>query len=109
MTASAAKAARISVRLVPRASRDQVVGFEPAAGDGSGEAPDGRPAVLRVRVTAPPVEGRANAALTRLLAKRLGVARRDVSVVSGQSSRRKVVAVEGLSLAEVRERLDGRS
>ncbi len=104
----AVAAARISVRLVPRASRDQVVGFEPA-GDGGSEAPDVLPDVLRVRVTAPPVEGRANAALTRLLAKRLGVARGDVSVVSGRSSRQKVVAVEGLSLAEVRERLDGPS
>ncbi|MEE8422525.1 MAG: DUF167 domain-containing protein [Dehalococcoidia bacterium] len=101
----AAATARISVRLVPRASRDQVVGFEPA-GDGGSRGPA---VVLRVRVTAPPVEGRANAALTRLLAKRLGVARGDVSVVSGRSSRQKVVAVEGLSLAEVRERLDGPS
>lgn len=105
----AVAAARISVRLVPRASRDQVVGFEPAADDGSSEAPGVLADVLRVRVTAPPVEGRANTALTRLLAKRLGVARGDVSVVSGRSSRQKVVAVEGLSLAEVRERLDGPS
>ncbi|MDP6606997.1 MAG: DUF167 domain-containing protein [Dehalococcoidia bacterium] len=96
-------AARISIRLTPRASRDEVVGFEPAAGR-TGGAPD----VLRVRVTAPPVDGRANTALTRLLAKRLGVARRDVTVVSGQSSRQKVVAVEGLSPAEVCERLEGR-
>lgn len=88
---------RISVRLSPRASRDEIAGFAPAA--------DGRGEVLRVRVTAPPVDGRANAALTRLLAKRLGVARGRVAVVGGQSSRQKVVAVEGLTLAEVRERL----
>ncbi len=78
--APSSKSARIAVRLVPRASRDEVAGFE-------GDADD----VLRVRVTAPPVEGRANAALTRLLA--------------GQTSRRKVVAVDGLSLDEVRRRL----
>ena len=88
---------RISVRLSPRASRDEAGGFAPAA--------DGRGEVLRVRVTAPAVDGRANTALTRLLAKRLGVARGDVTVVVGQSSRQKVVAVAGLSPVEVRARL----
>jgi hypothetical protein len=73
------------------------VGFEASA--------DGESEVLRVRVTAPPVDGRANTALTRLLAKRLGVARGAVEVVSGQSSRQKVVAVEGLALDDVRQRL----
>ena len=92
--APSSKSARIAVRLVPRASRDEVAGFE-------GDVDD----VLRVRVTAPPVEGRANAALTRLLAKRLGVAWDDVRVVVGQRSRQKVVAVDGLSLDEVRRRL----
>ena len=89
--------ARITVRLSPRSSRDQVVGFEASA--------DGESEVLRVRFTAPPVDGRANTALTRLLAKRLGVARGAVEVVSGQSSRQKVVAVEGLALDDVRQRL----
>ena len=92
--APSSKSARIAVRLVPRASRDEVAGFE-------GEADD----VLRVRVTAPPVEGRANAALTRLLAKRLGVARGDLRVVAGQAARQKLVAVDGLGLDEVRRRL----
>ncbi len=92
-----AEDSRLTIRLSPRASRDEIAGFEPAAG-GEGD-------VLRVRVTAPPVEGRANAALTRLLARRLGVARGRVTVVVGRGSRRKVVAVEGLSLAEVRARL----
>ena len=86
---------RIAVRLTPRASRDEIVGFD-------GEGAD---AALRVRVTAPPVEGRANVALTRLLAKRLGVARGAVRVVAGQRSRRKVVAVDGLGIDEVRRRL----
>lgn len=85
--------ARVAVRLVPRASRDEIVGFE-------GET-------LRVRVTAPPVEGRANAALTRLVAKRLGVARGAVRVVAGQGSRQKVLAVDGLTAEEVRRRLGG--
>ncbi len=82
---------RIAVRLSPRASRDELGPFE---GD-----------TLRMRVTAPPVDGRANRALVRLLAKRLRVARGDVRVVVGETARQKVVAVEGLDEAEVRRRL----
>ncbi len=84
---------RLAVRVMPRASRNEVAGFE-------GET-------LRVRVTAPPVERRANQALTRLLAKKLGVARGDVRVVAGHGSRDKVVAVDGLGAAEVQRRLGG--
>ncbi len=87
------EAVRLAVRLTPSASRDAVVGFE-------GET-------LRVRVTAPPVEGRANAALVRLLARRLGVPRGAVRVVAGQTSRNKVVAVDGLEAVELRRRLGG--
>ena len=82
---------RLSVRLTPRASREEIAGFE-------GET-------LRVRVTAPPVEGRANRALVRLLAKRLGLPRGAVRVVTGQTSRSKVVAIDGLDAAELRRRL----
>ena len=84
--------ARLPVRLTPRASRDAIAGFE-------GET-------LRVRVTAPPVEGRANRALVRLLARRLGVPRGAVRVVAGQTSRNKVVAVGGLDAMELRRRLE---
>ena len=84
---------RLSVRLTPRASREEIAGFE-------GET-------LRVRVTAPPVEGRANRALVRLLAKRLGVPRGAVRVVTGQTSRSKVVAIAGLAATELRRRLGG--
>jgi uncharacterized protein (TIGR00251 family) len=84
-------AARIAVRLTPRASNDQIAGW---TGDG-----------LHVRVAAAPVEGRANAAVVRLLAKALGIAPSRVRVVAGATSRRKLVEVEGLSLDEVRARL----
>ena len=84
--------ARLSVRLTPRARQSGIEGFE-------GET-------LRVRVTAPPVDGRANEALTALLARALGVPKRDVRVVAGQASRQKVVAVDGLTNAEVRRRLE---
>jgi hypothetical protein len=60
---------------------------------------------LRVRLTAPPVDGAANDALVRLLAERLGVARSAVRVVGGGSSRSKVVTVDGIGLREARTRL----
>ena len=83
--------ARMTVRITPRASRDEVVGE--------------REGVLRVRVTAPPVDGAANEALVRLLAKVVGVPRGDVLIASGATSRTKIVDVAGLELHEVRLRL----
>jgi uncharacterized protein (TIGR00251 family) len=61
--------------------------------------------VYQVRLTSPPVEGAANSALVKLLAKELGVARGKVKVVAGERSRQKVVEVSGLSLNQVRELL----
>lgn len=75
--------ARIDVRLRPRGHRDQLMG-----------AVDG---VLLARVTAPPVDGRANKALCRMVAKRIGVAPSKVSVVRGKKSPNKVVRVKGVS------------
>jgi len=60
---------------------------------------------LFVRVTAPPIGGRANEALTRVLAKRLNVGRRSVRIVSGQHSRHKIVEIDGMTGEEVRVRL----
>lgn len=80
-------------RVVPRASRDEVAGVQ-------GEA-------LRVRLTAPPVEGAANRALADFLARQLGVRRSQVHIISGEASRDKVVAVEGLQAEEVQARLLG--
>jgi len=61
--------------------------------------------VLRVRVTAPPAQGRANAALERLLANALGVPPSAVRVVSGERAREKTVAIEGVSQEEALARL----
>ena len=83
--------ARIAVRIAPRASRESI-----------GATLGGE---VIVRVTAPPVDGRANEALIRLLAKRLKVGRRSVAVVQGRHSRRKVVEIRGLTEEEVRGRL----
>ena len=55
---------------------------------------------LKIRLAAPPVEGKANAALVRFLAKRLGLAGSRVSLVGGQRSRRKEVLIQGLEAAE---------
>lgn len=82
---------RISVRLSPRASRDEI-----------GEVRNGS---LVVRVTAPPAENRANQGLCKLLARRLGLAKGQVAVTGGAKSRDKVVEVEGLDAGEVRSKL----
>jgi uncharacterized protein (TIGR00251 family) len=79
------------VRLQPRARRTEVAGERGGA--------------VLVRVTAPPVDGRANAALCALLAERLGVAPSRVSVVRGATARDKVVRVEGLEPATLRAAL----
>ncbi len=72
---------RFDVRVQPRATRSEIVG---EYGD-----------ALKVRLSAPPVDGAANEALVDFLAKELGVARRDVRIVSGASSRAKTVEVAG--------------
>lgn len=79
------------MRLQPRASRDEIVAE--------------RAGSTVVRVTAPPVGGKANAALVKLIAKRAGVAKGRVSIVSGERSRDKVLRVQGLDAAELRRAL----
>jgi uncharacterized protein (TIGR00251 family) len=83
---------RISVRLTPRASSDSIEGF-----DATG--------ILKVRVTAAPADGAANEALTKLLAKALGVPVRDVSLVSGATNRNKVFEIP-LAEPELRDRIE---
>ncbi|MFO0714899.1 MAG: DUF167 domain-containing protein [Sandaracinus sp.] len=73
---------RFEVQVAPRASREAVLGEHDGA--------------LKVALTAPPVDGAANAALVAFLAKRLGVAKRQVRIVQGTSSKRKVLEVDGL-------------
>lgn len=57
---------------------------------------------LKIRLAAPPVDGKANAALLAFIAERLGVSKSAVTLKSGQTSRRKVVEVEGASVEAVR-------
>jgi uncharacterized protein len=83
--------ARLAVRVQARARRDEI------AGERAGS--------LLVRVTAPPVEGKANAAVCRLLAKRLGLAPGRIAVVRGASSRDKLVEIDGVEASELRRLL----
>lgn len=63
--------------------------------------------VLRARVGAPAVEGAANAALIRIIAEELGVAKRDVRIVAGGASRQKLVVVDGADVQAVLEHWPG--
>ena len=85
----------IRVHLTPRSARDEMLGWDDD--------------VLRARVSAPPVKGRANEALLRLLAEALGVPKSSLRIVRGQRSREKLVAVDGLDAAEVKRRLERRA
>ncbi len=84
---SVAEGVEITVKVVPGASRDGIVG---PLGD-----------ALKLRVSAPPERGRANAAVEALLANALGVTGRDVSVIKGRTSPRKTVLVRKLSIEQV--------
>jgi uncharacterized protein (TIGR00251 family) len=83
--------ADLAVRLQPRARRDAVVGEREGA--------------VVIRVTAPPVDGKANAALEAFLAARAGVPKSAVSVVRGHTSRDKLVRVDGVGRAALRHAL----
>lgn len=81
----------MTVKVVPGASKDEIVGW-------MGE-------VLKVRVSAPPEKGRANAAVCELLARMLDVSAKEIRVISGASSQRKIVEVP-VSEADARARFN---
>jgi len=90
---------RLAIRATPKASSDRIIGV---IDDGHGRC------ALKVAVTAAPEDGRANAAVVRLLARELGLKPRDFAIVQGETKRSKVVALTGdpNSLADlVMERL----
>ena len=92
MNSSRARTAFLRLRVTPAAGRDALLGWQ---GD-----------VLRLSVAAPAERGKANDAALRLLATALGLPRQRLRIVRGQTSRQKVIAIEGLDEAEVRARLD---
>jgi uncharacterized protein (TIGR00251 family) len=83
------RAVSFAVRVTPRASRDSIEGEWQGA--------------LKVRLSAPPVDNRANEALCRLLAQRLKIPVSAVRIVSGERSRTKRVEVRGANVEQVRQ------
>jgi uncharacterized protein (TIGR00251 family) len=83
VTVSGEPAATFPVRVVPRSAKEGVAGYEGG--------------VLRVRLNAPPVEGKANESLARFLSKALGVPRRNVTLVAGEKGRNKIVRIAGMT------------
>jgi len=79
------------IRVVPRASRREPVGIQDDA--------------LKLRITAPPVEGKANRECIRMLAELLGVKKTQVAIISGHTYRTKTVAVEGVKATEIAARI----
>jgi len=82
---------KISLRVYPNASRNESVGFT-----------DG---VLRVKISAPPIKGKANRELIAFLSRLLGVGKNSVNIIKGHTTRNKVVAINGLSREEIMKRL----
>ena len=83
---------RVEIKVQPRASRNAIAGV--------------RAGILRIRVTAPPVDGQANAATIAFLAQALDLPKSAVRLVKGASSREKTLAVESMSQEEVNQRLN---
>ncbi len=81
----------IEVHLQPGAKSNEIIGL--------------RDSILYIRVTALPRKGQANRALLALLAQALAVPKNDLDLIQGYASRHKVIAIQGLSLEELRERL----
>jgi len=80
--------ALLPVRIQPRASKNEIGLMENGG--------------LKIRLTAPPVDGAANEALIRFLAERLGIAKSRIGIVSGHTGRDKVVRISGVSEAEAK-------
>ncbi|HEY2431514.1 MAG TPA: DUF167 domain-containing protein [Vicinamibacterales bacterium] len=91
MSTNGRRRASLDIRVIPRAPQTKVDGERGGA--------------ILVRLAAPPVDGAANAALVAFLADALGVPRRQVAIVAGNTSRDKRVRIEGLDETEARARL----
>ena len=86
------KSCIIKIRVQPKSSSDRVLGFENG--------------IVKLRVTAAPIDGKANAGVISLLAKTLGISKSKLAIIRGQSSRDKVIAVETLTEQEVAKRIE---
>jgi len=79
------------VRVIPRSSKSEIVGEHSGA--------------LKVKLKSPPVDGAANDELVRLFAKRIGISRDNIAIVSGQSTRIKRLRINGIDLKRLKEGL----
>jgi hypothetical protein len=84
-------AVEIAVSVVPRSSRCEIAGIHNNA--------------LRIKLTSPPVDNEANKQCCEFIAKQMGIARRQVAIIRGQTSRHKVLRIEGVVEQEVQEKL----
>ncbi|HET7010839.1 MAG TPA: DUF167 domain-containing protein [Anaerolineales bacterium] len=84
--------AALTVRVTPRARKTEIAGIRE---DGT----------LRIRVTAPPVEGRANAALVEFLAEVLATRKSRIEIIAGEKGLDKIVSISGMAALEVQRRL----
>lgn len=82
---------RISLFVQPKASKNEIIGPHNGA--------------LKIRITAPPVDGKANECIVEFLAKKIGVPKRQVEILKGETGRTKSVLIKGASLAQVTEAL----
>jgi uncharacterized protein (TIGR00251 family) len=92
MVRDTAQGAQFALRVQPRASRNAVVGL-------MGDA-------VKLALTAPPVDGKANAAVVEYLAELLRVSKSSVTIVSGETGRNKLIAVRGVTAEQVRKALN---
>ena len=83
--------ARLKLRIVPNAKRDEVTGEHGNA--------------VKIKIAAPALEGKANDAVLEFLAEKLGLHRRDITLIAGEKSRDKLVEIAGLDATEARGRL----
>ncbi|MFC1892128.1 DUF167 domain-containing protein [Thermodesulfobacteriota bacterium] len=83
----------ISIKLLPRSSKNQII---IKAND-----------VYRIKVTSPPIDGKANKALINILSKQLGIAKGNIEIISGRTSKNKRVRVKGLTKVEITQRMGG--
>lgn len=81
----------IDVKVLPRSSKDEIVGKK-----------DG---IYKIKLTAPAIEGKGNKALLKLLAKKLGLPKREIRIISGERSRMKSIRIDGLTLEHVKKLL----
>lgn len=81
----------VNVRVIPRASKSEIVGVHDGA--------------LKIRISAPPVDGAANVEIVRFLAKTFGVSKSDVFILSGETSKNKRIKIANLSKSSFEEKI----